>query len=289
MNKTAFRRSLEDRILGLNRQTGIPISRYRKTIAFNRFLARLVVADPDGWVLKGGYLMELQFHHKARSTKDIDLLIVKSDSEIRIILRQACKIPIADGFSFEIVSVTWENQVGEKTVRYQIKALLDSRIFESFHIDINNHDLILPKPKYVNSGEILSIPEFKHFRIPCYSFEQQIAEKIHALTRTYKSGEASRVKDLVDILLIASAKKLSFTQLRKFVDSTFQNRKTHELPTNAPEILSEYEINYLKLTREVGLKQKTLKQANAALKTFISPLLTRQHVRTWEPDLQKWC
>jgi hypothetical protein len=36
---SAFLRSLEDKILGLKKQTGIPISRYRKTIAFNRFLA----------------------------------------------------------------------------------------------------------------------------------------------------------------------------------------------------------------------------------------------------------
>jgi hypothetical protein len=288
MNSTSFRRSLEDKIRLLYGKTAIPISRYRKIIAFNRFLARLVIADPDGWVLKGGYLMELQFHQKARSTKDIDLLFVKSDKEIQKILRKACKIRIDDGFSFEIGTVTQENQGGEKIVRYQMKALLDSRTFESFHVDINNHDLILTKTKFVNSGDILSIPEFKPFPIPCYSFEQQIAEKFHALTRTYESGEASRVKDLVDILLVASIKKLSFTQLRKFVNSTFKNRNTHVLPTNTPEISSDYEINYLKLTREVGLKQKTLKQANAALKIFFLPILTNQHVSTWNPDLLKW-
>jgi hypothetical protein len=274
MNNTSFRRSLEDKIRLLYAKTGIPISRLRKIIAFNRFIARLVVADPDGWVLKGGYLMELQFHQKARSTKDIDLLFIKSDKEIYKILRKTCKVQIADNFSFEIGAVTQENQGGEKTVRYQMKALLDSRTFESFHIDINNHDLILAKPKFVNSGDIFSIPEFTPFRIPCYSFEQQIAEKFHALTRTYKSGEASRVKDLVDILLIASTRKISFTKLKKYVFSTFENRKTHDLPMISPEISSDYEMNYSKLAREVGLKQKTLKQANAALKIFISPILT---------------
>jgi predicted transcriptional regulator len=288
MNGTAFRKSLEDKILTLYGKTGIPISRYRKIIAFNRLLARLIVVDPDGWVLKGGYMMELQFHQKARTTKDIDLLFIKPDAEIQKILRQASKISIADWFSFEIGSPVMENQGGEKTVRYSVKAFLDSRTFESFHIDINNHDQILAKPKFVDSGDILRLSEFPPFKIPCYSFEQQIAEKFHALTRSYKSGAVSRVKDLVDILLIANTNKISFTRLRKYLISTFENRKTHQIPMNAPEISPDYEMNFAKLSREIGLKQKNLKQANDARKELISPILANQKVRIWDPDLFRW-
>lgn len=288
MNGTAFRKSLEEDILLLNGKTGVPISRYRKIIAFKRLLARLIVVDQDGWVLKGGYMMELRFHQKARSTKDIDLLFVKPEAEIQKILRQASRVNIADWFSFEIGEPDFDNQRGEKTVRYLVNAFLDSRTFEPFHIDINNHDQIHSKPKFVDSGEILSISEFPPFKIPCYSFEQQIAEKFHALTRSYKSGAVSRVKDLVDILLIANTKKISFTRLRKYLFSTFENRKTHEIPMNVPEISPDYEMNFAKLAREIGLKQKTLKQANAALEKLVSPILTNQKRKIWDADLFRW-
>ncbi|MGB9606231.1 MAG: hypothetical protein ACPL88_10195 [Bryobacteraceae bacterium] len=39
--------------------SGMPLARLRKMVAFERFLARLVAAQPDAWVLKGG--LALQF------------------------------------------------------------------------------------------------------------------------------------------------------------------------------------------------------------------------------------
>lgn len=52
-----FRRSIETKILNLHNNTGIPIPTIRKTLVFNRFLARLKIALPHGWVLKGGFFM----------------------------------------------------------------------------------------------------------------------------------------------------------------------------------------------------------------------------------------
>ena len=61
---TDFRRSVETKILQLHHASGIPLATIRKTIVFNRFLARLTMALPHGWVLKGGYFMQIQFHQK---------------------------------------------------------------------------------------------------------------------------------------------------------------------------------------------------------------------------------
>ena len=60
----------------------------------------------EGWVLKGGYALELRFH-RARSTKDLDLTVRlgrngpgKREGTLRERLQQAAEIPLSDYFTF---------------------------------------------------------------------------------------------------------------------------------------------------------------------------------------------
>jgi hypothetical protein len=73
----ALRSALEARLNERSRRDGVDLHRLRGKVAFDRLLARMF--DPsqpvrDGWVLKGGYALEIRFH-QARSTKDLDLTV----------------------------------------------------------------------------------------------------------------------------------------------------------------------------------------------------------------------
>ena len=46
----AFRRALEDRLRIRSLNTGVPLIRLRKMVAFDRFMARLVAIQPHVWV-----------------------------------------------------------------------------------------------------------------------------------------------------------------------------------------------------------------------------------------------
>ena len=70
----AFRRALEQRLRTQSQQTGVPLMRLRKMVAFDRFLARLLHDQPDAWVVKGGLALQLRLGARARTTKDIDVL-----------------------------------------------------------------------------------------------------------------------------------------------------------------------------------------------------------------------
>lgn len=70
----AFLTALSSQLRKINEETKIEISRLRKQIAFDRFLARLFFNDDGKWVLKGGYSLELHFN-LSRATKDIDLSV----------------------------------------------------------------------------------------------------------------------------------------------------------------------------------------------------------------------
>ena len=71
----AFRRALEARLLNQSIQGAVSLVRLRKLVAFDRFLARLLAVRPDGWMLKGGLALQLRLGQRARTTKDIDVLL----------------------------------------------------------------------------------------------------------------------------------------------------------------------------------------------------------------------
>jgi len=73
----AFRRALEDRLRTMSLETGEPLVRLRKMVAFDRFLSRLLLHGPDQWVVKGGFALQLRhfipLHNK--SPKNIMLIL----------------------------------------------------------------------------------------------------------------------------------------------------------------------------------------------------------------------
>jgi hypothetical protein len=75
----AFRQALEQRLLSRSRTSSESLVRLRKTVVFDRLLARLSVAAPGRWVLKGALALDFRLGDRGRTTKDIDL--VRRDDE----------------------------------------------------------------------------------------------------------------------------------------------------------------------------------------------------------------
>jgi hypothetical protein len=106
----AFRAALEARLNERARREGVDLGRLRRQVAFDRLLARMFDRSQpirDGWVLKGGYALEMRFM-RARSTKDLDLTVRRREgaSESAASLRErlliAALVELADFFTFEI-------------------------------------------------------------------------------------------------------------------------------------------------------------------------------------------
>ena len=136
----AFRRALEQRLSAKSLNTGVPLTRLRKMVAFDRFLARLLHAQPDAWVVKGGLALQLRLGGRARTTKDIDMLALSHPANITRALREAVSLDIGDWFAFEVAEPTQKAATAPGGLRHPIQALLDGRTFEQFHIDIGIGD-----------------------------------------------------------------------------------------------------------------------------------------------------
>lgn len=89
LSRRAFRRALEDRLRTISIQSGAPLMRLRKMVAFDRFLARLLPYQPDQWVVKGGLALQLRLGNRARTTKDMDMLVIAQSQGVYPALRSA--------------------------------------------------------------------------------------------------------------------------------------------------------------------------------------------------------
>ena len=65
----AFRQALEDRLANVSAESSIPLDRLRKLVAFDVFLRRLLIVEPDGWVLKGAVALALRFVRRGTSPR----------------------------------------------------------------------------------------------------------------------------------------------------------------------------------------------------------------------------
>lgn len=93
---------------------------------------------------------------------------------------------------------------------------------------------------------------------------QHFAEKIHAYVRP-RASASTRVKDLVDLVLIAERGLPPATAVRHAVKGVFGGHPTSEVPQVFPGPPARWAIPYADLTRTVGVRAKTLEEANARL------------------------
>ncbi len=203
----AFRRALETRLLALGRDGGGSLVRLRKSVAFDRLLARLFTVVPDRWVLKGGLALDYRLGKKARTTMDIDLAGPGGEDAATADLLATGELDLGDHFSFVIERTAKLDQLVEgPAVRYHVRADLAGRLFEEFLLDVGFDFPTGWVPETLRGPDLLSFADIDRVEAPSLPLELQIAEKVHAYTRGYgQSGMAStRVKDLVDLALIAT-------------------------------------------------------------------------------------
>jgi hypothetical protein len=287
----AFRQALEERLRQQTFAAHPGLTRLRKMIAFDRFLARLAGKEPTSWVLKDGFAIQLRFGAQARATKDIDLAVLKnwSAEEAADWLRDAASLDLRDWCEFEI-SEPSEAATGAPKAgfRFPVRCLLDGRAFENFHLDVGIGDVILDSPELVTGPPLLDFAEITPATVPCYPRTAQIAEKVHTYTRTYASGLTSRARDLADVLLAASIAAFQSSNLRRAMQATFAARGTHALPESFPDPPKHLSGPYRKLAREMDLTWKTISDAGEAAARFLNPVLKGNGGRVWDPTVWKW-
>ncbi|MGI8475829.1 MAG: nucleotidyl transferase AbiEii/AbiGii toxin family protein [Thermomicrobiales bacterium] len=270
--EAAFRTALEARIAMIAK--GDPsrsIPRLRKMVVFDRLLARLLIVAPEGWSLKGGVALEFRLGSRARVTADLDLSATSGGAPSLQDFLLAADLDVGDFFRF---SISQDKRAGEdSSVRYHVDATIAGRRFESVALDVGATESLDGRDELITGTDLLGFAGMAPIRVPILPLEQHVAEKLHAYTRKYSGGRmSSRVKDLIDIVLIQGSFSMSAGALRRSLETTFDQRATHATPKNLPVPPSDWEEPYKVLAEQVGL-EPNLSDGFRVAADFLDPVL----------------
>lgn len=257
----AFRRALEDRLKQIAKAEKFDFQRLMREVAFDRLLARLFAREDAPWLLKGGYAMELRLKD-ARATKDLDLALRqtlgptgggKLDQAILAALRTAAAAELNDFFTFEVGEPMQDLDAAPSGgARYPVVSLVDGRTYVKFHIDIGAGDVVIAPAEVLEGRDWLGFAGIAAVKAPAIPREQQFAEKLHAYTLPRKVPN-SRVRDLVDMVLLINAGKLDKKRTAQAIKETFARRGTHPVPEKLAPPPAAWVEPFALLAEECGL------------------------------------
>lgn len=247
---TSLRQALEARLNQQQKTKGTDLARLRRRAAFDRLATRLAVDAETGWILKGGTALEFRLLNRARATKDIDLAIPRSDLDgdaVRRLLRDAVNAdPDGDWFQFRVgePEELCLNDAGLDAWRIRAEASLAGRRFSMVQLDI------VAQGGEVKATERLALPGILEFAgFPARSIlavdrAQHFAEKIHAMACDRGQRVNTRVKDLVDLVLLIENGLAADRAVVVAVRHVFGLRGRETFPVDVPEPPKEWEEIY---------------------------------------------
>lgn len=279
----AFRNSLEARLRNAAHERGTDLQRLQRRVAFERLLARLFLEDDAPWLLKGGYALELRLGDRARSTLDLDISVPDPDrlallapereraSRVQLAferLQEVAAQDLGDGFRFA-VGYLKEEHTGAPGggMRCSVDARLAGSTFARFHLDVGLGDPVLDEAEWVEASQLLAFADIPAARVALYPMAQQFAEKAHAYTFPWQDRDNTRVKDLVDMVLLLESGALAPSRVRRAVEATFAARGTHPLPEHLPAPPTGWTQDYAALARDLALPAVTLGEGYSYVST----------------------
>lgn len=283
--------ALEARIRTEARRRAQPIARVRQILVFDRFLARVFATLGERAVAKGGVVLELRLA-RARTTRDIDLLISGNADDLLVVLRRACALDLDDFLSFVIdLDPDHPDIEGDGIVyegrRYRAEARLAGKIYgDRFGVDAGFGDVLTSEPEIIEGTDLFEFAGLARTQYRVYPREAHGAERLHAYTLP-RECENTRVKDLPDIALLATTGAFDGAALRRAIDATFGFRKTHPVPAFVPAPPVSWIPKYAEIAERDDLIWKDVDACVVAVRAFLDPVLAGDAGR-WDPASWRW-
>ena len=273
-----FRVAFEDRLKRLAQEESLDLQRVRRQASFDRLLCRLFAKPESPWLLKGGYAMELRLKI-ARTTRDVDLALKQlpmptrdwdaNASTVLEALREVGLLDLGDFFTFVFGDAVQDLDAAPYGgARFPVDTRLAGRSFVKFHLDVSTGDVLREPYESLSGRDWLGFAGIASTGFRAVSPEEQFAEKLHAYTLPRVGRENTRVKDLVDLVLLIERTTMNAARLPKAIRETFQRRKTHEIPPALASPPVSWSKPFAELAVECGLAPNMEGQFELVAKFF---------------------
>ncbi len=274
--------SVRARLTDQARKRGDDVRLVLLRFAIERLIFRLAQSRyRDQFILKGAMLFSLWAPVPYRSTGDLDLLGEGDPAASRFvkIFREICSTKVSDdGVVFDGDSVTAEQarpDANYQGVLVEMNAILAGARLR-LRIDIGFGDVVTPQAQMIDYPSLLDFPRP---RLRAYPPETVVAEKLEALVTL--GIRNSRMKDFLDIWVIAKTFQFEGAILLQAVASTFARRET-VVPAETPVALTaEFTQAPTKQNQwraflgrsKIALAPESLSDAVSLVEGFVTPIL----------------
>lgn len=174
---------------------------------FHRFLCRIFSETPtDAWLLKGGTAL-LARVPSARATSDVDLFNRRHSLAAALTeLRRLAALDLGDFFRFEYVSHTdslgGKQQAYTEGIRVSFDVYLGVNKKDRLNVDLVVKAVTTETPETIIPSNVLTLPKLPQCEYRLYPLVDQMADKVCATLSLYNGHPSTRVKDLVDLVVL---------------------------------------------------------------------------------------
>jgi hypothetical protein len=289
---TSIWAAARDRAKTAAKRSGRPANEILRQFTFHRMLAR-VFADPDShWTLKGGTAL-LARVEDARHSRDVDLLAradVIDDAVEQF--GDAISRDLRDHFTFAITKVRHigaaDQQAGVLGRSLTITPAVGAKKLDPFPVDLVMGSLMTAEPETLVARPPIELPglELPPFRL--YPAVDHVADKVCATESEYRGGPSTRIRDLVDLVVIARTQAMRLSSLRSAIVQERAHRRLH--PRDTFQIPDGWSMSYPAAASATPLCDGVSFDAATALVTrLVNPAIACSwDEATWNPIATTW-
>jgi hypothetical protein len=286
----AFRRALTDRLRSIARPVGRwSLADLQRQFAYDRLLARMYRLDPE-WIVKGAIAL-LAREIAVRHTVDLDVYRADTTHRAEEDLRTAAATDVGDLFCFESdASVPLAG--GVDGVRVHVTARVGTAEWARFPVDLITDGVRMTgTPDDVPPLAAIRIPDLPRPGYRAYPLVDHIADKTCAIIEPHGAARhpSSRFKDLVDLVALASAARVTADGQRRALLSEGQRRgltlpRRFDVPDEAA-----WRPGYSAEARRAAVPiATTLDEAVGIVRGMLDPVLDGTATGVWNPHKQAW-
>jgi hypothetical protein len=292
----AFRAAVRDRLGAFTGgDHGLRVEELQRQFAYDRVLARCFAGqDAARWVLKGAVALLARLAGHARYSKDINLYYAEPSASIGEAVEAfliAARSDLGDHFRFEI-SHTTPLQEHVRGRRLRLGAYLGTR-FATFHVAIVVGTAMSGAPDLAGPLTPLGLDGLVRPPYRVFPVADHLGDKLCAITETHQRADgtimaSTRVKDLVDVALIAGSQPVRGPALRRALVTGAAHRGLALPPRFAVPDLDAWRTGYTRATAGAPAPVPSFRQAADVARRLFDPALAGPLDGSWDPQAGRW-
>jgi len=258
----------------LEKQSGIPVRRLNLRVSSMMLAGALSRLNDDQgqpvFIVKGGVAIELRLQDDARTTRDVDVILIGDPETLPDRLEEAFEGPY-EGFEF-IAGEPEPLELRPHIRRVMIQVLFNGKNFNTLQVEVAPDEAGADEFERVDAHDLSKIGLKGPDKVPVLRLPWQIAQKLHAVTEEPQDDEKENIRywDLIDLqLLEALAQKTSIAEIREACEQTFAVRDQQAWPPVIKAYASWAE-DYTKVAEETaGLSVTDVNGAVSVVQGFV--------------------